>query len=72
MIPVLKEIVPANITIIDSGEAVARQTKTVLEGHGLLSERQQSSKHQFYTNKEVAVLKSLVGGPNVEVAYLDF
>lgn len=72
LIPVLKEIIPANITIIDSGEAVARQTKAVLGNLGLLSESQQSSAHQFYTNKEVSVLKSLVEGPNVEVSYLDF
>ena len=72
LIPVLKEIIPANITIIDSGEAVARQTKAVLGNLGLLSENRQSSKHQFYTNKEVKVLKSLVEGPNVEVSYLDF
>jgi glutamate racemase len=72
LIPVLKEILPANITIIDSGEAVARQTKAVLGNLGLLSENQQPSVHQFYTNKEMSVLKSLVGGPNVEVSYLDF
>ncbi|MEO2053159.1 MAG: glutamate racemase [Allomuricauda sp.] len=72
LIPVLKELLPNNVTIIDSGEAVARQTKAVLQAHQLLSENGTDAKHRFYTNKDTEVLKSLVDGPNVQVAYLNF
>lgn len=72
LIPILKELLPENITIIDSGEAVARQTKAVLENHQLLTEGNSPTSHQFYSNNNVAVLKSLVDGPHVQVNYLDF
>lgn len=72
LIPVLKELLPKNVTIIDSGEAVARQTKAVLQANQLLSENGTDARHRFYTNKDTEVLKSLVDGPNVQVSYLNF
>ncbi|WP_127021736.1 glutamate racemase [Flagellimonas beolgyonensis] len=72
LIPVLKELLPNNVTIIDSGEAVARQTKAVLQANKLLSVDGKVTMHRFYTNKGTEVLKSLVNGPNVQVAYLNF
>lgn len=72
LIPVLKELLPNNVTIIDSGEAVARQTKAVLQANKLLSVDGKDTMHRFYTNKGTEVLKSLVEGPNVQVAYLNF
>jgi glutamate racemase len=72
LIPVLKELLPNNVTIIDSGEAVARQTKAVLQANKLLSVDGKDTMHRFYTNKDTEVIKSLVDGPNVQVAYLNF
>jgi len=72
LIPVLKEILPDDITIIDSGEAVARQTMTILERNGLLVPEMNHPKHLLYTNKDVDILKSFVDGPNCEVSYLEF
>ena len=72
LIPVLKELLPNNVTIIDSGEAVARQTKAVLQANKLLSVDGKDTMHRFYTNKGTEVLKNLVNGPNVQVAYLNF
>jgi len=72
LIPILDEILPKNITIIDSGEAVARQTKAVLEKNHLLTGGNSAPEHIFYTNKDVEVLKKLVNGPKVTVSYLDF
>lgn len=60
LIPVLTEILPANINIIDSGEAVARQTKSVLTKLGLLNTDPEMVDHQFYTNKDVKILKSFL------------
>jgi glutamate racemase len=72
LIPVLKELLPNNVTIIDSGEAVARQTKAVLQAHQLLSIDGKDTMHRFYTNKGTEVLKNLVNGLNVQVSYLNF
>ncbi|NDV43384.1 glutamate racemase [Flagellimonas sediminis] len=72
LIPVLKEMLPNNVTIIDSGEAVARQTKAILEQNGLLAPETNHPKYTLYTNKNVDILKSFVDGPDCEVSYLDF
>ncbi|AFL80348.1 glutamate racemase [Aequorivita sublithincola DSM 14238] len=60
LIPQLKKILPENVKIIDSGEAVARQTKTVLQSLNLLREENTTPKLQFYTNAETDTLKLLL------------
>ncbi len=72
LIPVLKEMLPSNITIIDSGEAVARQTKAVLQQNKLLAEAHQAPSHIFYSNKDVSVLEKLVNTPTAQISYLEF
>ena len=66
LIPQIKKIIGENITIIDSGEAVARQTKAILEKHNLLSNSTTKSHHQFYTNSETKVLKEILSDVSVE------
>lgn len=59
LIPKIKKLLPDRIKIIDSGEAVARQTQNVLrEKAGLASGRQ--GKAIFYTNSDEKVLSSLL------------
>ena len=53
----IKEILPKNIKIIDSGKAVAKQTKTVLEQNNLLSLTNNQVKHLWLTNKNPEILK---------------
>ncbi|MAZ72394.1 MAG: glutamate racemase [Flavobacteriaceae bacterium] len=60
LIPQLKEILPDTVTIIDSGEAVARQTKNMLATLNLLSEEIKTPTLQFYTNAETGTLKFLL------------
>jgi len=74
LIPQIKKIIGENITIIDSGEAVAKQTKAILEKHNLLSTSTTKSHHQFYTNAETKVLKEILSDVAVEfkVEKLDF
>lgn len=72
LIPVLKDILPQNITIIDSGEAVARQSKAILERNNLLSAATDQPKYIFHTNANVEVLKDLINRPAAQVSYLDF
>ncbi|MCL6274980.1 glutamate racemase [Muricauda sp. 2012CJ35-5] len=71
LIPVLRQIVPNTVVIIDSGEAVARQTKAILEQNGLLASLR-PSQHTFFSNAEFTVLEQLVGGGNTTVKFLQF
>ena len=61
LIPQIKKILPNHIKIIDSGEAVARQTKNILSDKVGLSDTKKSKK-LFYTNSNPIVLKNLIGG----------
>ncbi len=72
LIPVLKDMLPEHINIIDSGEAVARQTKAVLEKNNLLSHVEGEPEHIFHTNTDVKVLKGLIDRPTAQVSHLDF
>lgn len=74
LIPALMEILPENVKIIDSGEAVARQTEAVLEKHYLKHTLQGNGKHQFFTNSNVIVLEGFLNNTNanLEVNYLNF
>ncbi|WP_456462971.1 glutamate racemase [Lutibacter sp.] len=74
LIPQIKKIVGKNVVIIDSGEAVARQTKAILEKHHLMLTSQKKSKHLFYTNIETNVLSEILSDVLVKftVEKLDF
>ena len=71
LMPLLVDLLPNNVKIIDSGEAVARQTKAVLKQHKLLNTQIPNPKSQFFTNGNPAVMQSLLGNP-FDVEYLDF
>jgi glutamate racemase len=71
LIPLLLEMLPKHIKIIDSGEAVARQTKAVLEKHHLLNTQTTTSKNAFFTNGNPEILKGILDN-RFEVNYLDF
>ncbi len=71
LIPLLLELLPKHVKIIDSGEAVARQTKAVLEKHHLLNPKKVNPKLQFYINKSTEVMSQILG-EDYKVNYLDF
>ena len=71
LIPMLTEILPKNVHIIDSGEAVARQTYAVLEKHQLLANSERLGTSKFFSNTDIEVLQKLVGD-QTQVAKLDF
>ena len=71
LIPILNDMLPKHIKIIDSGEAVARQTKAILEQNNLLNTQITKPKIQFYTNGNPEVMVSLLG-EKFSVNYLDF
>ena len=71
LIPQIKKIIPPQIKIIDSGEAVAKQTQKILEQNNLLNLSKRKSSQIFYTNSEPEVLKNILGN-NETVIYKNF
>lgn len=71
LIPILLELLPKHVKIIDSGLAVARQTKAILEKNNLLNDQITNPKIQFYSNKNPEVMSQILGG-DYKVEYLDF
>jgi glutamate racemase len=70
LIPQIKKILPPDIQIIDSGEAVAKQTQNVLkEKVGLASIEKREP--QFYTNSNPKVLSEILGN-KYEIIEKDF
>ncbi len=70
LIPQLKQILPSNIKIIDSGEAVAKQTYNVLNTQSKLHAAGKSH-HQFYSNSDPKVLDAILNH-QYNVEYKDF
>ncbi|MBY8963238.1 glutamate racemase [Flavobacterium sp. D11R37] len=61
LIPQIKKILPTHVKIIDSGEAVARQTKKILEKNSLINKDNDNAKQVFYTNANPSVLQMIIG-----------
>lgn len=59
LIPQIKKILPEHIQIIDSGEAVARQTQNILRDKVGFNDNQKSDP-VFYVNSNPEVLKSIL------------
>jgi|TARA_B110000879_G_scaffold6399_1_gene8282 glutamate racemase len=70
--PILKELLPNNVNIIDSAEAVARQTKSILELNKLSNNGVTNGESQLYTNGEHTILNDLLKSENVRLEKLDF
>ena len=70
LIPQIKKILPHSIKIIDSGEAVARQTQFVLESKVGLNATKKPF-HKFISNSDSNVLKTVLNH-NYEVTENDF
>ncbi|MGB5691808.1 MAG: glutamate racemase [Flavobacteriaceae bacterium] len=74
LIPLLKELLPHEVKIVDCGEAVARQAFNVMDEQGLLSDSSQQGKYCFYTNTDTAVLQQFLsdGDRAHQIEYRDF
>jgi glutamate racemase len=74
LIPQIKEIVGKDIVIIDSGAAVAKQTKAILKKHDLLTEPNLATAHQFYINIQKKVLEKMLSDVtmNYKIRELNF
>lgn len=60
LIPQIRTIIGSKIEIIDSGIAVAKQTKVILEKHQLLKGNETSGYHKFFINKSKKTLEILI------------
>lgn len=60
LIPQIKKILPKEIKIIDSGEAVARQTKSILAENDALNLGKNRGEAVFYTNSDPKVLNGIL------------
>lgn len=71
LIPQIKKIIPEEIKIIDSGEAVARQVKSVLIKNDLLNNKGNKGNCIFYTNSNPRALKDILNF-NYKIIEKDF
>lgn len=72
--PLIKKIVGSKMHIIDSGEAVAKQTKAVLEKYNMSNTvSDKETKLLFYINQKSNVLKNILSNySNVTIEELNF
>lgn len=75
LLPLLRNILPEDVEIIDSGEAVARQTRAILTKNYLLTSSENIKPvPRFFSNINPGVLADLIKAKekNYEVSFLDF
>jgi glutamate racemase len=74
LIPQIRKIVGDKVTIIDSGEAVAKQTLSILKQHKLLNNNNMNPQHELYSNSDITTIKQIVSGfqNNCVINSLDF
>jgi len=60
LIPMIQEMTNGKMTIIDSGLAVARQTKAVLIKENMLATLPQDTTHQLYSNTQLNTIQILL------------
>lgn len=61
LVPILNKFLPDNITVIDSGEAVAKRTYKILKESDLLKTDNIKGHYDFFTNKDESILQSFIG-----------
>ena len=74
LIPVLREMLPPHVNIIDCGAAVAKQTLAVLKKFNLQNLKKSPGNIQFYTNANIEILTSFLEDVEntKQISYLNF
>ncbi|MDG1064142.1 MAG: glutamate racemase [Flavobacteriaceae bacterium] len=74
LIPLIRELISPEIVIIDSGEAVARQTKAVLSRNNLLNTAKDAPDLKFLINAAPDALRSILHahGGRITISEVDF
>jgi len=71
LIPQIRKLVGNRIQIIDSGEAVAKQTKAILEKYLLSNNHKEKKSHQFYINHDKKILEILLSNNVTKIEILN-
>lgn len=71
LIPMLTKMLPGEVKIIDSGLAVAKQTKSILTSHALLNDYLREPTIKLYSNGNVTILDSILDD-KFDTSFLDF
>ncbi|WP_033957780.1 glutamate racemase [Psychroserpens jangbogonensis] len=71
LMPLLLDILPKHVKIIDSGLAVAKQIKEILDQNQLENSISKTPENLFYTNTNTIVLNDILDG-KFKVELLDF
>lgn len=73
LIPLLKKILGDKICILDASEAVAKQSKAILQQNNLLNNSSIEKKptHQLYTNGREELLKKIIA-EDLPITYMNF
>ncbi|MCF6350159.1 MAG: glutamate racemase [Flavobacteriaceae bacterium] len=72
LIPQIQKIIGTKIKIIDSGEAVAKQTKVVLKKFNLINTKTKFGKHQLFSNLDESRIKDFIKNENYKINFLNF
>ena len=74
LITQIRKIINDKVTIIDSGEAVAKQTLSILKLHELLNNNNFKSQHELYSNSDITTMQQIVNNlqNNYLIKKLDF
>ena len=71
LIPEIKKIIPNHIKIIDSGEAVAKQTRTILDKFNLDNKLKSNPDINLFTNLNPTILNQITDS-KFKVSFLEF
>ncbi|WP_296634696.1 glutamate racemase [Polaribacter sp.] len=73
LIPSIQKITDNQIEIIDSGLAVAKQTKAILVQHQIINDRNTEAHHQFFINTKKTVLENILKNTvGIQITEKDF
>lgn len=74
LIPILEEVLPPEVQVVDCGPAVARQTRAVLEGEGLMRSAGEVPIHKVFTTGDPAIANKMLRrmGYAENARHLDF
>ncbi|MDY2587379.1 glutamate racemase [Winogradskyella aquimaris] len=71
LIPMLVDLLPKDVKIIDSGLAVAKQTKAILSSKEMLNSDKGKPSIKLYSNGNIEVLNAILNSA-FDTSYLDF
>jgi glutamate racemase len=71
LIPIIRQIIPKEITIQDPNKVIAKQIKKILNRENLENPLKNSYKNKVYVNGNTEIIRNIINS-NGEVDFLDF